>query len=307
MQKELNSDLENPKTPERFEKSSENTFVRASYNEGESQVHKNVSSNSYSYNRSQVEYQPRSKFQHNPVNQFSSYDGYISLSAAQNSISNPPKFTVQNAEQMMTPERKVLESGGIEDAIYKRNSNIIKSRTTRMSPRRESPRLIENESKESVGKAYPKDYFINKAETKEQHALVDDSFGSPEPKKSKVALTSKAKLTYSIDDLPSFYPEDHIIKNLVKQETKLESFIPPSKVEPVPTNMAFNELSITYQSSPNLISYNYEEAGSPPRCKKSRKNLYHSPTSKRERKEDNDVEYNCNPDNMAAMRANDLH
>lgn len=108
-------------------------------------------------------------------------------------------------------------------------------------------------------------------------------------------------------DCPWFTWNDPIIKNLQSQEHMLENFIPLSRIEPVPVSMSTTELAITYNSSPNRISYQYEKSGSPPRLNQTRKKLFSSPTHKREVKEDKDPGYACNADWMSSMRANDLH
>lgn len=83
--------------------------------------------------------------------------------------------------------------------------------------------------------------------------------------------------------------------------------MPPSRVEPVPMTMSRTEFALTYESSPDVISYQYEQSGSPPRCSKHPKQLCMSPTHKKEARQDTHPDYNFNPDSMAAMRATDLH
>lgn len=91
------------------------------------------------------------------------------------------------------------------------------------------------------------------------------------------------------------------------QDEKHDQLVGYDKIENIPVGFGKTEQAITYNSSPQRISRQYQESGSPPKVKQKRAKLYHSPAEKRERKEDNDAEYNWYPDSISAMRANDLH
>lgn len=148
-------------------------------------------------------------------------------------------------------------------------------------------------------------HFFTSDKIYNKYEMVNDSFGSPDPTEIKA---KRIQNTWDEDeDWPWFSWSDPIIRNLQYQEHMLENFVPLSRVEPVPVSMETTELAITYNSSPNKISYQYQNSGSPPHLNKTRKKLFSSPSHKREIKEDRDPEYSWNADWMSSMRANDLH
>ena len=196
-----------------------------------------------------------------------------------------------------SPERIDLTA----QKIVERNKNVMMSRSIR-SP---SSRRQLSPSSKSDNSSITRSPLLTSDKIHNKYELVNDSFGSPDPKQTK------AKKTWHIEnennDWPWFAWNDPIIKNLQAQEHLLENFVPLSRIEPVPVSMSTTDMAITYNSSPNAISYQYEQSGSPPQLKKTRKKLFSSPSHKREIKEDRDPEYRCNPDGMSSMRATDLH
>lgn len=267
-------------------------------------------------------------------NYFSSYDNFTSLNTKTDLNEDTFKVVdVKGTSLEGQNESKIETSGHIDQRILQRNTNVLRSRSRRASPDRSilsspdrsrhgspskdspdrnSPHLASSSSIGSQNKMYTKDYFISKKiNNAQENVLYDDSFGSPEDKKNRKkpsqGLNKKSQLTYSVENLADIAENDHIIRNLESQNEMLDTFMPPSRLEPVPTTLMETEMSVAYKTTPDMVSYNYEEAGSPPRCKKKRSKLYHSPSRKREFKEDTHIEYNYNTDNMASLRANDLH
>ena len=280
LQSDEKSDTDDIKQNEKFDDNVRETIKsRSTFNDFNDRVKQQE--HEYTYPKLNVEYQPRSKFQHTQMNNFSSYDNYISL----NSKSNQDDETFKVVDVKSTSTVKNTSNDPIQKQILERNSSVLRSRSSRYSPSRSSPRLQSRASTESIPKNYSKDYFINKTKQEESNVMIDDSFGSPEPKKRKAKMNMdiKEKVTYTMEDLPNFQGNNHIIKNLETQQKAFAKFIPESRVEPVPTNLVNNEFSIAYKSSPEIVSYNYEKSGSPPSLKKSRKKLYFSPTSKRQK------------------------
>lgn len=169
-------------------------------------------------------------------------------------------------------QRKMDE---IDFQIHERKTKILKSREDR--DRRQSPLRRSPEIPESNQLSLSKNPFMTSEKQNEKYELVNDSFGSPDPKVMKQYQKSNNGRRQLEKRM---YDNDHIIRELEKQEEKLENFIPPSRIEPVPTDLGITQLSLTYQSSPDVISYQYEDTTSPPRCKKTRKKLFQSPVHK---------------------------
>ena len=261
LQSDEKSDTDDIKQNEKFDDNVRETIKsRSTFNDFNDRVKQQE--HEYKYPKLNVEYQPRSKFQHTQMNNFSSYDNYISL----NSKSNQDDETFKVVDVKSTSTVKNTSNDPIQKQILERNSSVLRSRSSRYSPSRSSPRLQSRASTESIPKNYSKDYFINKTKQDESNVMIDDSFGSPEPKKRKAKMNMdiKEKVTYTMEDLPNFQGNNHIIKNLETQQKAFAKFIPESRVEPVPTNLVNNEFSIAYKSSPEIVSYNYEKSGSPP-------------------------------------------
>ena len=176
----------------------------------------------------------------------------------------------------------------IDQQIEERKQQILDSRRNReesMSPRRVGEA---NESRQRDPTS--KSLFGTTEKTNDKYELVNDSFGSPDPKYAKLAQLSSEN-----ERVKSIYRSGnnaHIIRELERQEEQLEKFISPSRYEPVPIDLGGTDMAVTYLSSPNVVSYNYEDAASPPRCKKTRKKLFHSPVHKREMMQDTSKVYN---------------
>ncbi len=176
----------------------------------------------------------------------------------------------------MSPEKSLNESVGnttnmiraiddIDKLITLRNHNIEHSRKER-----ESRVSYTSKSKDS-GSQYTfsnsKNLFLSSAKPLDKYEMVNDSFGSPEAKflRSKRILQGKREGEVEGDEGNRKENNDHIISGLGKQERKLETFIPPSRIEPVPISLEQNDLPIAYMSSPDIISYQYEDISSPPK------------------------------------------
>ena len=202
----------------------------------------------------------------------------------------------QYEKESYSPDR----ADKVSQKIVERNKNVMVSRSIR-SP---SSRPNKSPSSRSDNSSISKSPLLTSDKIYNKYELVNDSFGSPDPKQAKA---KKVDNIDSEEEYPRFARDDHIIQNLQAQERLFESFVPLSRVEPVPISMATTDMAITFNSSPNIISYQYEQSGSPPQLKKTRKKLFISPSHKREMKEDRDPEYKCNADGMSSMRANDLH
>lgn len=197
---------------------------------------------------------------------------------------------------------KPLDLDDIDKQIRERNQKVLDSRRSRMSFTSRSP-----DSEDNKTYSTPKNPFLSSNKPIGKYELVNDSFGSPTSKAMKAQKKSEAEMSPDTYESQRMNNNDHIIKLLEKQERKLEKFIPPSRVEPVPITMEQTDLSLPYHTSPDVISFQYQDAGSPPHSTFTRKKLFYSPTQEKERRQDNDPEYICNPDTIAAMRAKDLH
>ncbi|CAI2383072.1 unnamed protein product [Moneuplotes crassus] len=214
----------------------------------------------------------------------------------------------ESPEKSLSPSRNTLKyytnsQDDIEEAISNRKKKIEESRKDRKSRLSYTTRSMGSDSQCTFSNS--KNLFMSSTKPLNKYELVNDSFGSPENK------INKAKMKYQQDDTDAERERrdnnDHIITQLEIQERKLECFVPPSRQEPVPITLEQTDLPMAYESSPDLISFQYENTTSPPRCTKTRKKLFHSPTHKKELKEDTHPDYNCNSDTLSAMRAKDLH
>lgn len=254
-------------------------------NLGELKKQQEVENPGPSYLKTQVEFKPRSKFSHTPTNHYSVYENYMSLN---NKDEQDNTFNVEELNQSSPVKKSGPDE--IDQQILRRNAKILESRNARMSPSRSSNQMSLT-SNGSTKRQYDKNFFLNSKKSHDKYEMYNDSFGSPDMKRTKAAAKGADTRTASNCDNGNGWTNKHIIDNLVKQEAELESYMPPSRLEPVPTTFCQTQLSITHRSSPDMISYQYEEAGSPPKCKKARKKLYKSPTSKRELKEDTNPDY----------------
>ena len=219
----------------------------------------------------------------------------------ENKKESPEKSLNEGCETM---RYKLKDIDDIDRLIAERHNKIIESRKDRESRLSYTSRGSDSQYTFSNSK----NLFLSSTKQFNKYEMHNDSFGSPDAKKQ--ILKRKLKNTEDINEKTEKERKDnndHIIRGLESQERMIETFIPPSRIEPVPLSLEHNDLSIAYQSSPDIISYQYEDNSSPPKCKMTRKKLFHSPTHKKERKEDGDPEYICNPDTASAMRAKDLH
>jgi hypothetical protein len=197
----------------------------------------------------------------------------------------------------------------VDNQIEARNNNVINSRKNR--ERRISMTSRSFGSDSGLSNSNSKNLFGSSNNPYDKYQMVNDSFGSPDTRIVKPRRKSRLAIETDENEQENEYEitfdNDHIIKGLERQERDIGRFIPPSRIEPVPINLEQCDLSIAYQSSPNMISYQYEDNASPPKCKKLRQKLFDSPVHKKEEKQDTHPNYNYNPDNFAAIRAKDLH
>jgi hypothetical protein len=207
----------------------------------------------------------------------------ISSQSPMKSLGSPVKSSSIETSLERKDNYKAFERNmdDIDLQIHERKTKIMKSREDR--EQRQSPLRRSPEIPESIQLSLSKNPFMTSEKQNEKYELVNDSFGSPVPKIMKQSQKSNNR---SRKLEKRMYDNDHIIRELEKQEEKLENFIPPSRIEPVPIDLGITQLSLTYQSSPDVISYQYENTTSPPRCKKTRKKLFQSPVHKKEERQD---------------------
>lgn len=235
--------------------------------------------------------------QTNRVSKFSYSDENIDISGQSPQTPYPEQHELRN--------QIIRDIDSIDHQIEARNINVINSRNNRDSRISMTSRSIGSDSQYSFSNS--KNLFMSSNKPYNKYEMHNDSFGSPDPKVTRSKRMSRPAVGTDEKEYERMFDNDHIIRELERQERAIDRFIPPSRVEPVPITLDQNDLAIAYQSSPDMISYQYEDNASPPRCKKTRQKLFHSPVHKKERMQDTSPNYNCNPDNLAAMRAKDLH
>lgn len=233
----------------------------------------------------------------NRVSKFSYSDEHIDIS------DQSPQALIPEKHELRNP--RIRDYSDIDHQIEARNNNVINSRKYRDSRISMTSRSIGSDSQYSFSNS--KNLFMSSNKPLNKYEMHNDSFGSPDPKVTRSKRTSRPAVGTDEKEYERMFDNDHIIKELERQERAIDRFIPPSRIEPVPITLDQNDLAIAYQSSPDMISYQYEDNASPPRCKKTRQKLFHSPVHKKEEMQDTSPNYNCNPDNLAAMRARDLH
>lgn len=222
----------------------------------------------------------------------------------QSPINTPSPQKFEKDEDDYETFRAKPELDELDMKIRERNEKVLKSRDDRSSRLSYTNRSQDSET--NFANSNVKNPFSSSNKPYKNYEMVNESFGSPETKFMKSSKKEETKVTTTkvVSDLGD---NDHIIKLLERQERMLERFVPPSRVEPVPITPRDTDQAIFYESSPDVISYQYSGIESPPTCQKTRKKLFYSPAAHKEERQDNHPEYNCNPDTISAMRAKDLH
>jgi hypothetical protein len=238
------------------------------------------------------------KYLTNHASKFYYSDANIDMSDESPEASVPEKY-----------ESRQVRTVDVDNQIEERNYNVINSRKNRERRISMTGRSFGSDSVCSNSNSNSKNLFASSNNPYDKYRMINDSFGSPDTKILK--HRRKAGLAIKTEESDNQYEividNDHIIRGLERQERNIGRFIPPSRIEPVPINLEQCDLSIAYESSPNMISYQYEDNASPPKCKKLRQKLFDSPVRKKEEMQDTHPNYNYNPDNFAAIRAKDLH